>query len=67
MFHSDAAIPSARMDDSGKYHDRRVARTVWRGVRFGGPGGCPAGVEGAGPPGGCGGRSPRSENFRYFY
>ena len=32
---------------------RRVARTVWRGVRSGGPGCPPVGVE-------------RSENFRYF-
>ena len=35
------------------YQDRRVARTVWRGVRSGG-----TGVEGAGPPAGVRGQSP---------
>ena len=38
---------------------RRVARTVWRGVRFGGPGCPPAGVEGAGPHAGVRGQGPR--------
>ena len=46
---------------------RRVARTVWRGVRSGGPGVSPGGGRGGGAPrGGAGAEPPRSENFRYF-